>query len=733
MDELTGKQGIERIMNFENKSNYEYKPQIEEKYGRIFSLSEIGKYSFKIEAILNSIIQSKGIILIYSQYIDAGLIPMALALEELGFTKFDGNSLLKTSRPKINVDTMKPAEDLSSKNKKTAKYAMITGDVTLSPDNISLIKELTDKKNKYGENVKVILVSKAGTEGIDLKFIRQVHILEPWYNMNRIEQIIGRAVRNFSHKDLPFEERNVQIFLHGTLLENKEEEALDLYVYRIAERKSIQIGKVSRILKETAVDCIINHGQTNFTQEIMNREIKGDITQHLSNGMIMHDFKIGDQPYSSACDYMKNCHYNCNPSVEINEYNLNEDTYNENYIMINSERINQKIKMLFRENFFYIKKKLLQLIDVPKTYPLVQKYAALTFMINNSEPIMDKYDRIGYLINIGEYYLFQPKELLNRHASLFERSVPIDYKHKSVEFTIKHDVVKEVIDKRHLQKTEMAQPTETIAEFRDLKNIYETFLEYKREPSKKIPRDANDIWYLYYGVILSKMPEIFDLIKIDMPISSEKMIEYFIEHMFDVLPFEKKHKVLNYLYFLEEMEEDSFEMLAREYFIRHSLTIRKSKRSMTVILLYDNSKQKENDVVFVLKNKSWIEAGLEDKREILESPEAMKWQIDKGQLSDVVGFIGYETKNKFMVFKTKDVRSSRNSGARCDQAVKHIQVENLNKIIGIPELFNKENTKKKTGVEMCILQEVILRHYNSIRKNGKNWFISSDVALYNKF
>jgi hypothetical protein len=258
-------------------------------------------------------------------------------------------------------------------------------------------------------------------------------------------------------------------------------------------------------------------------------------------------------------------------------------------------------------------------------------------------------------------------------------------------------------------------------------------LEYKRDPSKKIPRDDNDIWYLYYGVIMNKMPEFFDLIKTDMPISSEKMIEYFIEHMFDVLPFQKKHKVLNYLYLLEEMEEDSFEMLAREYFIRHSITIRKSKKTMTVILLYDNLKQKENDVVFVLKNKSWIETELEDKREILESPEAMKWQIDKGQLSDVVGFIGYESKNKFMVFKTKDIRSTRNSGARCDQAVKHIQVENLNKIIGIPELFNKENTKKKTGVEMCILQEVILRHYNSIRKNGKNWFISSDIALYNKF
>ena len=47
--------------------------------------------------------------------------------------------------------------------------------------------------------------------------------LDPWYNMNRIEQTIGRAVRNCSHKDLPFVERNVEIFLHCTILPNKNE------------------------------------------------------------------------------------------------------------------------------------------------------------------------------------------------------------------------------------------------------------------------------------------------------------------------------------------------------------------------------------------------------------------------------------------------------------------------------------------------------------------------------
>ena len=135
---------------------------------------------------------------------------------------------------------MKPVTD--KKDFMPARYSMITGDTRLSPNNVFEVNGLTNLDNKDGNKVKVVLISKAGSEGIDLKFIRQVHILEPWYNLNRIEQITGRAVRNFSHKDLPFEKRNVEIFMHATLLKDKKEEAADLYVYRVAEEKAIQIA-----------------------------------------------------------------------------------------------------------------------------------------------------------------------------------------------------------------------------------------------------------------------------------------------------------------------------------------------------------------------------------------------------------------------------------------------------------------------------------------------------------
>ena len=149
---------------------------------------------------------STGVMLVYSQYIDGGLVPVALALEELGFARAGAVRSLFKEPPTDPIDalTFKPKEVRLREISNPAKYVMITGSKPLSPDNVADLKMATNANNKNGSKVKVILISQAGSEGLDFKFIRQVHVLEPWYNMNRIEQIIGRAVRTCSHKDLPF-------------------------------------------------------------------------------------------------------------------------------------------------------------------------------------------------------------------------------------------------------------------------------------------------------------------------------------------------------------------------------------------------------------------------------------------------------------------------------------------------------------------------------------------------
>ena len=119
--------------------------------------------------------------------------------------------------------------------------------------------------------------------------------------MNRIEQIIGRGVRTCSHSNLPFLNRNVQIFLHGSRSKTTNVEMLDLYIYRKAEEKAIKIGEVSRILKANSIDSILNIEQMNFSEDVMNINVE----QTLSNGKSII-YKVGDKPYSSMCDYMEN-------------------------------------------------------------------------------------------------------------------------------------------------------------------------------------------------------------------------------------------------------------------------------------------------------------------------------------------------------------------------------------------------------------------------------------------
>ena len=749
--ELTGKKGLERMMTFKDeksppeKGDYEYRKSTITKYGKFFSQSVIGKYSSKIKCILDNIFNTEtekvgeGIILIYSQYIDSGLIPMALALEEMGFTRYGENiKPLFKDKPSelVDVRTMKPPVD--KKNFITARYSMITGDHRLSPNNDFEVKGLTNENNKEGNKIKVVLISKAGSEGIDLKFIRQVHILEPWYNMNRIEQIIGRAVRNFSHKDLEFEKRNVEIFMYGTILdkENKEECA-DLYVYRVAEFKSIQIGKVSRILKETAVDCIINHDQTNFTQEIMKASLEEPITQILSNGEILHDFKIGDAPFSPACDYMPTCNYSCRPTKKIDEKQLNEDTYNETFIMMNSEKILQRIRMLMKESFFYKKDVLIKSIQTPKEYPYVQIYSALTQLIeDNNEFIVDKYGRNGRLINIDDYYLFQPIELRNKNISIFDRSVPIDYKHDMINFEINQNIVKPVIDKRNVDKmdTQNIKDTRNIRIFEEGKKILEELtiqFEITREftQEQRVPR-GDDNWFKHCGIVMKKM-------SIEYPDIKDYLLEFLTAHIIEELLYEEKLELMNYIFSLENINKNSIQWFFKEYFERNIIVTKNYKS----FVMYKLNKFK---IMILNDENQWVEAEPETLTEIASSKEAKSMlTFNIKDYNKYVGFIGYKKNNKDLVFKTKDMESKRDTGATCEESGKEKTLTKLNLIVGETKYTN-ENSKQlkdKDGniirealgqIELCVLQEFILRYYDKIKKNDKKWFLTPEMAIYNK-
>ena len=102
--------------------------------------------------------------------------------------------------------------------KKRGNYIVLSGDRELSPNSDKEIEIVKSEENKNGEKIKVILASQVATEGIDFKNIREIHILDPWFNLNRIEQIIGRGVRKNSHIKLDPSKRNTTIYQYVNLI-----------------------------------------------------------------------------------------------------------------------------------------------------------------------------------------------------------------------------------------------------------------------------------------------------------------------------------------------------------------------------------------------------------------------------------------------------------------------------------------------------------------------------------
>ena len=410
------------------------------------------KFSTKFDQILKIIKKSKGLSLVFSQFIEQATLSFALMLEQNGFLRYslegeEERFLLDYPKNKFGGGRRDPICYLCSKGInyeehtddkhnnfhifKQAKYILYFGSTTNDIVKIKrdeALKKFCSENNKYGEEIKVFIGTRTISEGLDFKRLRQVHIIEPWYNLSRHEQIIGRAIRNLSHRDLLEEERNVEIYQYASIINNNtnkltKRETIDLKNYRIAENKDVVIKDIGRIMKESAVDCVLFRN-TNIIEST--KKVK----QITSSGEIL-DIPIQDKPFSAICDYKQNCNYICNWMVNprIN-YPINTDTYNIRFASHDIEKIKKYIKNMFRENIVYY----LDTIEsnILKIKPNTDKifiYSALEKLVDNkNEIIYDKFSRKGYIIYRGDYYIFQPFDLDRDDIPLIYRLYPSDIK-----------------------------------------------------------------------------------------------------------------------------------------------------------------------------------------------------------------------------------------------------------------------------------------------------------------
>jgi hypothetical protein len=264
-----------------------------------FSKEALKMYSPKYLEILNRVQDrnNRGPHLLYSDFLNLEGIMFfkftcdANGMRELKIEKYSGGWRL------VDYDTPdnagKPAYITYTGNEdpevKEIARNIYNGLWDKVPDEIASRLKKVAPNNMYGDIVKMIMITKAGAEGINLKNTRFVHIMEPYWHKTRTDQVIGRARRIGSHLELPEDMRNVQVFLYLSVfsesqmkgdqykelmdndvskLDSNRNITTDEYLYEIAQMKQKIIDQFLHIIKESAVDCRLYRESHNKTEKV---------------------------------------------------------------------------------------------------------------------------------------------------------------------------------------------------------------------------------------------------------------------------------------------------------------------------------------------------------------------------------------------------------------------------------------------------------------------------------
>lgn len=217
----------------------------------------------KMDAICRFITREapQGPCFVYSQFRSMeGITIFADVLKAHGFTQLNPMP--------INNENIKR---IPAKN----RYMIYSGD---EPNDVrDQIREVFNNvRNVRGNICRVLLGTAASAEGITLKNVRQVHIMEPYWNEVRIQQVIGRARRIRSHVDLPVEERNIHVFRYHMVMTKEQSEMMgeaittDQAIYTIAEQKKQINQQFLQLLKDGAIDCELNYTHNNTANNPVN-------------------------------------------------------------------------------------------------------------------------------------------------------------------------------------------------------------------------------------------------------------------------------------------------------------------------------------------------------------------------------------------------------------------------------------------------------------------------------
>ncbi len=369
-------------------------------------------HSPKVATMIQYFNSARGICFMYSRFLKAGALFVALALEANGYTPYGRDTgflqsgIVGPAGRQCALCPLRESGHAGNHPFTPAKYVLLTGDAALSPNNKASIDACVREANKQGAQIKVILGSQIAAEGIDLKYIREVHILDAWFHLNKTEQVIGRGIRFRSHCALDPEERNCTVYLHALdypMDDPERRETIDYYSYRMALRKAIKMGVVSRTLKEYALDCNLWIGATKFIDTF-----RDPVIQHTSQSAEGISVSLNDVGFTPICDWMEDCDYRCKVQIPIIRAS-DDSTYTVFSAKFHESRIKKIVQLMFQQKTYFSHEEFQNTLAQASGASLPAIDYIIRSIVGNRNFRIKVNNRDGFIIYKNTYYLFQPE------------------------------------------------------------------------------------------------------------------------------------------------------------------------------------------------------------------------------------------------------------------------------------------------------------------------------------
>lgn len=193
----------------------------------------LARYSPKFAAMMTNIMKLPGSSLVYSQFLEMegigifgicmeanDFVPIEILESHDGALKFSDRTAASLAKgPGVKENRYIEFTGTGSKNQRAAAVNVFNARIDkLSPSMAKIMTDAGWKNNNDGGLCRCFCITSAGAEGLSLKCVRGVHIMEPYWNTVRTQQVKGRAVRICSHMELPEDQQNVEIYTYCTII-----------------------------------------------------------------------------------------------------------------------------------------------------------------------------------------------------------------------------------------------------------------------------------------------------------------------------------------------------------------------------------------------------------------------------------------------------------------------------------------------------------------------------------